>query len=161
MHHLALSLATTATLALFPCSIWYGSSTTPPAASRATGTVATSATASTGAVPSATGIELPVGVRLPAGAVPVGAPLAVVHDGGHSDWRARFRLPTTSASTVLGSLETSLTAAGWHVERGSGDVFAVRRAGTRWELIQILVDTSLSNEFHGSVIDVGIGSRKA
>jgi hypothetical protein len=49
--------------------------------------------------------------------------------------------------------------AGWHVERGSSDVFAVRRSGTRWELIQVLVDPSLPSDLHGSVIDVGIGSR--
>jgi len=59
------------------------------------------------------------------------------------------------------NLEKSLTAAGWHVERGSSNVFAVRRSDPRWELIQVLVDTSHSNDFHGSVIDVGIGSRTA
>jgi hypothetical protein len=160
MQHLALSLATTAALALVPCTFWYGSAapSPTPSATSATATVATTATDVLAPPP---GLELPIGVRLPGGSVLIGAPLSVQHDGGHSDWRARFRLPTTSASAALDSLEKSLTMAGWRVERGSSDVFAVRRSGPRWELIQVLVDTSLPSSFHGSVIDVGIGSRTA
>jgi hypothetical protein len=163
MHHLALALATAAALAVIPCSVWYGSSATPPSATSpaATATGHRTMPGSTVEESTTTGIELPIGVRLPADGVLVGAPRAVEHDGQHSDWRARVRFPTTTASAALDSLERTLTAGGWQVERGSTDVFAVRQSGSRWELIQVLVDTSQPDRDQGSVIDVGIGSRRA
>ena len=161
MHQLALSLAAATALAVFPCSVWYGSSATPPSAAEGIETLYRTADGSTAATSTSIAIELPIGIRLPADAVLVGAPQVVEHDGQHSDWRARVRLPRTTASAALDALERSLTARGWQVERGSSDVFAVRRSGSGWELIQVLVDTSMSDRFHGSVLDVGIGSRRA
>ena len=159
MHKLAVSLAVAAALATLPCAAWYASSAPSIGAMQSPSHQVTMATAAPASA--RIGIELPIGVHLPADAVLVGTPLAVRHDGGHSDWRAEVRLPRTTASAALDALEAALTEGGWQVQRGTTDVFAVRRSGTRWELIQVLVDRSTPQGFHGTVIDVGIGSRTA
>jgi hypothetical protein len=77
------------------------------------------------------------------------------------EWRLDVRLAGTTVHAALDSLSEELTERGWDVLRGSTDVFAVRRAGDRWELFQALLDPGHSPAFHGAVLTVGIGSRPA
>jgi hypothetical protein len=101
------------------------------------------------------------GVRLPADAVMIGAPVTSEHRGDPHQSQMDVRLASSTAPTALDSLSGELTRLGWEVRRGSSDVFAVRRAGDRWELFQARVDTGHSPSFHGVVLVVGTGSRPA
>ena len=155
MRYVARSLATAAALAVL--ALWLSHGALPIGPAAAPGAVAaTSGDAAPGAR-----ATLPDGVRLPAGAVVMGPPTTSEHRGDLRQSQLDVRLSATTVPAALDSLSAELTRLGWQVRRGSSDVFAVRRAGDRWELFQARVDAGRSRSFHGAVLAVGIGSRPA
>jgi len=155
MNAVAQSLATVAAWTLLPLCLTYGAlpvdwASAPGTAATAIGDAATGARAT-----------LSNGVRLPADAVVLGTPLTSEHGGDLHQSQVDVRLTSSTVPAALDSLTGELTRLGWEVRRGSSDVFAVRRAGDRWELFQARVHTGHSPSFHGTVLVVGTGSRPA
>jgi hypothetical protein len=83
-----------------------------------------------------TWVVTPSHISVPAMATPFGQRQPVTRHHVKVGWTTQFHLAATDETTLLGGAARALTSAGWQVRVGRHDVFAVRIASQRAEMVK-------------------------